>query len=119
MMADYRHIEALDRASGGRAIMVPTLADLLAERGCAWPSRPLLHPVPPSSGRHAAVSTRSTRTRPTAAPIFTRYATSSAPRPMPMRSSRQHLNYAARAVTALYLDDDEIRGYRPLAQRAG
>jgi arylsulfatase A-like enzyme len=106
--SDYRHIEALDRASGGRAILVPTLADLLAERG-----------------RRLAVAATST---PGAAFLWTRtrpyrlvnthsaygradlYALRDKLGEVPAvdAPSREHLMYAARAVTDLYLDDDEI-----------
>ncbi|HEX3722545.1 MAG TPA: nucleotide pyrophosphatase/phosphodiesterase family protein, partial [Nitrolancea sp.] len=107
--SNYRHLEALDEATGGRALLVPTLGDILAERG-----------------KRLAVAATST---PGAAIIWTRkhpyrvVNTNSAYGRADLYSLRDklgeipandlpnrlpHLDYAARAVTDLYLDDEEI-----------
>jgi len=106
--ADYRHIEALDRASGGRAIMVPTLSDLLAERGLrlavAATSSPGAAFLWTRTQPYRLVNTHSAYGRADLYALRDKLGTP----PDAAASNREHLNYAARAVTDLYLDDDEI-----------
>jgi arylsulfatase A-like enzyme len=106
--SDYRHIEALDRASGGRAILVPTLADLLAERGqrlaVAATSSPGAAFLWTRSQPYRLVNTHSAYGRADLYALRDKLGTP----PDAAASSREHLLYAARAVTDLYLDDDEI-----------
>jgi arylsulfatase A-like enzyme len=106
--ADYRHIEALDRASGGRAIMVPTLSDLLAERGLrlavAATSSPGAAFLWTRGQPYRLVNTHSAYGR---ADLYALRDKLGMP-PDATAPTHEHLNYAARAVTDLYLDDDEI-----------
>ena len=106
--SDYRHIEALDRASNGRAIMVPGLGDLLAERGLrlavAATSSPGAAFLWTRTRPYRLVNTHSAYGR---ADLYALRDKLGLP-PEADAPSREHLKYAARAVTDLYLDDDEI-----------
>ncbi len=105
---DYRHLEALDLATGGRALLRPTLGELLAREG-----RRLAVAGSGSSGstflwtrRHPyrVVNPRTAFGRPD---LYALRAKLGDP-PEPTAPASELASYALRAATELFLDDPEV-----------
>jgi hypothetical protein len=106
---DYRHFRAIDRLTGGNAIMRETLGDLIDQRG-----KRLALATTGSSGStiiwnrnfpYRIVNTGSTFGR---ADLYSlRDKLGEAPEEV-TPPKLQHLSYAARAVSDIFLGDDEI-----------
>jgi arylsulfatase A-like enzyme len=106
---DYRHLQALDRATGGRALMVPTLGDIVQERG-----KRLAIAAAATSGAgilwnrnhpYRVVNSLSTYGR---ADLYSLRDKLGEPPESTWPRTLDHVDYAARAVTDIFLDDDEI-----------
>ncbi|MGA7671186.1 MAG: alkaline phosphatase family protein [Nitrolancea sp.] len=104
--SNFQHLEALDLATGGCAVQVPTLGDILADHGkrlavsatsspgagILWTRR---HP-------HRVVNTNTAYGR------ADLYSLRDKLGEVPAADDLNRLDYAARAVTDLYLGDEEI-----------
>jgi arylsulfatase A-like enzyme len=106
--ADYQHLEAFDRATGGRALLLPTLSDLLARAGrrlavagSGSPGSTILwtrtHP-------YRVINPRTAYGLPD---LYALRAKLGDP-PEPTAPSLELVAYAARAVTELFLEDPEV-----------
>jgi hypothetical protein len=106
---DYRHLQSLDMHVNGKGIAVPTLGDIIDQRG-----RRLAVSATSTSGAgiiwnrnfpYRVVNTNSTYGR------ADLYSLRDKIGEVPERGTPptlDHLDYAARAVTDIFLDDDEI-----------
>lgn len=107
--SNYRHLEALDEATGGRALLVPTLGDILAEHGkrlaVAATSSPGAGIIWTRKHPYRVVNTNSAYGR---ADLYSLRDKLGEVPPADLPNRLPHLDYAARAVTDLYLDDEEI-----------
>jgi hypothetical protein len=106
---DYRHLQALDTFCNGNGIAVPTLGDIIDQRG-----KRLAIAATSTSGAgiiwnrnfpYRVVNTNSTYGRADLYSLRDKIGEVPESGPPP---KLDHLNYAARAVTDIYLDDDEI-----------
>lgn len=106
--ADYQHLEAFDRATGGRALLLPTLSELLAREGrrlavagSGSPGSTILwtrtHP-------YRVVNPRTAYGRPD---LYALRAKLGEP-PEPTAPTLELVAYALRAVTDLFLEDPEV-----------
>lgn len=108
--ADHTHLQRLDQATYGRAVLVPTLGDLLHERG-----RRLAVASTSSGGAallwarnhpYRLVNTNTAYGRPD---LYALREKLGEPPPTDAPNRIPHLGYAARAVTDIFLDDPEIQ----------
>jgi arylsulfatase A-like enzyme len=107
--SNYRHLAALDAATGGRALLVPTLGEILAAHGqrlaVAATSTPGAAILWTRKHPYRVVNPHSAYGR---ADLYALRDKLGELPPNDVSSPRQRLDYAARAVTDLYLDDEEI-----------
>lgn len=107
---DYTHLEALDRVTDGRALLVPALGDLLAEHG----GRVAVAATSSGGGAilwtrnqpYRVVTTNSTFGR---ADLYSLRAKLGEVPSADLPTKIPHLAYTARAVTDIFLDDAENR----------
>ncbi|HVC35699.1 MAG TPA: alkaline phosphatase family protein, partial [Chloroflexota bacterium] len=107
--SNYQHLEVLDTATAGRALLVPTLGDLLADRGqrlaVAATSSPGAGIIWTRKQPYRVVNTNTAYGRADLYSLRDKLGDLPA---IGLANPQPRLDYAARAVTDLYLDDDEI-----------